>query len=131
MGHADRHGPLHIAWRPHCSQQDFDEVLWASDLNVVRGEDSLVRALWAGQPLVWHIYPQDDGAHHAKLQAFLDWLGAPADMRAQHAFWNADHTCPLPAHDVSNWAPQVAAGRARLLSQPDLLTQLLARFGVS
>ncbi len=46
-------------------------MLWACDLNAVRGEDSLVRGLWAGKALVWHIYPQDDDAHHAKLQAFL------------------------------------------------------------
>lgn len=129
LGDADRHGPLHITWRPHCSQHDSDELLWASDLNVVRGEDSLVRALWAGKPLIWHIYPQDDGAHHAKLQAFLGWLGAPADMCAQHAFWNADVPEPLPAHDPHNWAPAVVAARQRLLAQSDLLSQLLAHLG--
>ncbi len=53
-------------------------MLWACDLNAVRGEDSLVRGLWAGKALVWHIYPQDDDAHHAKLHAFLDSLQAPA-----------------------------------------------------
>jgi uncharacterized repeat protein (TIGR03837 family) len=124
LGDATQHGPLRITWRPHCNQQDFDEVLWASDLNVVRGEDSLVRALWAGKPLIWHIYPQDDGAHHAKLQAFLDWLGAPADMRAQHAVWNADAPGPVPAQDPDTWAPAVAAARQRLLAQNDLLSQL-------
>ncbi|MDR0261221.1 MAG: elongation factor P maturation arginine rhamnosyltransferase EarP, partial [Comamonas sp.] len=65
-----------------CPQPQFDEMLWACDLNLVRGEDSLVRALWAGQPMVWHIYPQQDNAHHAKLNAFLDWLQAPASLRS-------------------------------------------------
>jgi uncharacterized repeat protein (TIGR03837 family) len=124
LGMAVRHGPLHITWRPHCSQVGFDELLWASDLNVVRGEDSLVRALWAGKPLIWHIYPQDDGAHHAKLRAFLDWLGAPADMRAQHTFWNADAPAPVPAQAPDTWAAAVAAARQRLLAQNDLLSQL-------
>ena len=59
-------------------------MLWACDVNFVRGEDSLVRALWAGKPLVWHIYPQHDDAHDAKLEAFLDWLQAPASLRAFH-----------------------------------------------
>ncbi len=68
-----------------CPQPAFDEMLWASDLNLVRGEDSLVRALWAGQPLVWQIYLQHDDAHHAKLAAFLDWLQAPASPRRWHA----------------------------------------------
>ncbi|MCK7501685.1 MAG: elongation factor P maturation arginine rhamnosyltransferase EarP [Comamonadaceae bacterium] len=29
--------------------------------NFVRGEDSFVRAQWAARPLVWQIYPQQDG----------------------------------------------------------------------
>ncbi|MGI9134460.1 MAG: elongation factor P maturation arginine rhamnosyltransferase EarP, partial [Rhodoferax sp.] len=33
---------------PYTDQRGFDEILWACDLNFVRGEDSLVRALWAG-----------------------------------------------------------------------------------
>ena len=49
---------------PWLTQVDFDHLLWASDCNFVRGEDSLVRALWAGKPLVWHIYPPHDNAHH-------------------------------------------------------------------
>ncbi|MGD6613514.1 elongation factor P maturation arginine rhamnosyltransferase EarP, partial [Xanthomonas citri pv. citri] len=52
-----------ITFLEPCPQTAFDEMLLACDLNAVRGEDSLVRALWAGQPFVWHIYPQDDGAH--------------------------------------------------------------------
>ena len=71
---------LSITWLPLLSQPDFDHLLWACDLNFVRGEDSLVRALWAGTPFVWQIYPQDDDAHHAKLAAFLDWLEAPAGL---------------------------------------------------
>ncbi len=42
---------------PWLSQPDYDHLLWACDLNIVRGEDSLVRALWAGAPFVWQIYP--------------------------------------------------------------------------
>ena len=53
------------------SQGRYDELLWACDVNFVRGEDSFVRAQWAGRPFVWHVYPQDDGAHWVKLAAFL------------------------------------------------------------
>ena len=125
LGDGTQHGPLRLTWRPHCSQVEFDQVLWASDLNMVRGEDSLVRALWAGRPLVWHIYPQHDGAHQAKLQAFLDWLDAPPDMRAQHLFWNADVPASLPPMAPSRWTTAIAAARQKLLSQDDLVTQLL------
>ena len=56
---------------PFVSQDRYDELLWACDVNFVRGEDSFVRAQWAGRPFVWHIYPTDDGAHWVKLSAFL------------------------------------------------------------
>ncbi len=56
---------------PFVPQPDYDRLLWACDLNFVRGEDSWVRAQWAGKPFVWHIYPQDEHLHHKKLRAFL------------------------------------------------------------
>lgn len=116
----------------HCTamapqtQTGFDHLLWASDLNCIRGEDSLVRALWAGQPLVWHIYPQDDNAHHAKLEAFLDWLEAPHSLRHWHRVWNGVDTGPLPPLDLGLWRECTVAARARLFGQIDLTTQLLA-----
>ena len=56
------------------------ELLWACDVNFVRGEDSFVRAHWAARPMVWQIYPQDDHAHRVKLDAFLGrYLGDPDD----------------------------------------------------
>jgi len=53
-------------------QDDFDRLLWRCDINFVRGEDSFVRALWAGQPFVWQIYQQEEGAHLIKMMAFLE-----------------------------------------------------------
>ena len=103
-------------------------MLWACDFNAVRGEDSLVRALWAGQALVWHIYPQDDNAHHAKLMAFLDWLEAPPTLRAFHATWNGLDSAPLQLPDdatLAEWTACTQAARARLLGQDDLVAQLL------
>ncbi|MCU0761407.1 MAG: elongation factor P maturation arginine rhamnosyltransferase EarP [Hydrogenophaga sp.] len=116
------------------AQRDFDELLWASDLNLVRGEDSLVRALWAGQAFVWNIYPQHDNAHHAKLEAFLDWLDAPESLRRFHRMWNGLDGPTLPAQAWAGWAGWsvleewrscAQAARARLLAQPDLTTRLL------
>lgn len=119
---------LAISYLPAVPQAQFDEMLWACDLNLVRGEDSLIRALWAGQALVWHIYPQDDDAHHAKLHAFLDWLQAPPSLRQFHAVWNGLIEAPLPTlttATVQEWGHCVRAARERLWLQEDLLTQLL------
>ncbi|MBY0453525.1 MAG: elongation factor P maturation arginine rhamnosyltransferase EarP [Burkholderiaceae bacterium] len=119
---------LSISYLPAVTQAEFDEMLWACDVNFVRGEDSLVRALWAGKPLVWQIYPQTDNAHHAKLQAFLDWLQAPVSLRQFHAVWNGLIDAPLPelsAATLQEWSDCIGAARARLLTQSDLLSQLM------
>ncbi len=121
--------PLSISYLELLPQAEFDHLLWACDLNFVRGEDSVVRALWAGKPFVWHIYPQHDDAHMAKLHAFLDMLDAPPSLRAFHAHWNAEETgqagdiCPAP--DLAAWQITTMAARSRLLAQQDLSTRLL------
>ena len=33
-------------------QDDYDHLLWQCDINFVRGEDSFVRAQWAGKPFI-------------------------------------------------------------------------------
>ena len=121
--------PQHPSWSalPYTDQNGFDEMLWACDLNFVRGEDSLVRALWAGQPFAWHIYPQDDNAHHAKLEAFLDWMQAPESLRRVHRVWNDIETEALIALDsqtLHDWAHCFEVARSRLVTQDDLLKQL-------
>lgn len=116
---------LALHFLPWLTQDDYDHLLWACDLNFVRGEDSLVRALWAGRPFVWHVYPQHDDAHHAKLAAFLDWLEAPPALRAFHQTWNGFDAHALPAPDLPAWGRNAVQARQLLLEQPDLLSQLL------
>ena len=85
-------GRLTLAVAKFVVQDAFDHRLWACDLNFVRGEDSLVRALWAMQPLVWQIYPQAEDVHLLKLDALLARCEADMDAgaaRAQRAFWHA------------------------------------------
>jgi uncharacterized repeat protein (TIGR03837 family) len=65
-------GGLEVRVIPFLEQDDFDKLLWACDCNFVRGEDSFVRAQWAMRPMVWQPYPQAEGAHLHKLQAFLE-----------------------------------------------------------
>jgi uncharacterized repeat protein (TIGR03837 family) len=127
---SDVRGQLSISYLPPLTQVDYDHLLWACDFNCVRGEDSLVRAIWAGKPFVWHIYPQDDAAHHAKLNAFLDMLGADAALRQFQHRWNsmpgAPDTTELPTIDLDAWQAIVESTRKRLLQMDDLATQLVA-----
>ena len=120
---------LSISYVPPLTQPDFDHLLWACDLNFVRGEDSLVRALWAGKPFVWQVYPQGDDAHLAKLAAFLDMLDAPLSLRRFHAAWNSQQSSSpvmdFPAPDLPAWQRCTLAARSRLLAQEDLTSRLL------
>lgn len=123
---------LSISYLPLIDQHDYDHLLWACDLNFVRGEDSVVRALWAGKAFVWQIYPQHDDAHLAKLRAFLDWLDAPPSLRQFHAAWNEDASHqPLPDGsmldplDLAPWQSCMRAARSRLMAQDELSTRLL------
>src|SRR5450830_855838 len=56
-------GNLQVRVLPFVEQERFDPLLWACDINFVRGEDSCVRALWVGRPFIWQIYPQHDVVH--------------------------------------------------------------------
>jgi uncharacterized repeat protein (TIGR03837 family) len=125
---------LSLQFLPYVPQPRFDELLWAADLNFVRGEDSLVRALWAGKPFVWHIYPQADGAHGPKLAAFLDHYLACAPtalvvaIRQVHGFWNG--AGGGPPRDESFWPGADWHDLARQRTQqgaglPDLGSELL------
>ncbi|AVR97597.1 elongation factor P maturation arginine rhamnosyltransferase EarP [Pseudoduganella armeniaca] len=82
-------GALTVRVLPFVPQPDYDRLLWACDVNFVRGEDSFVRAQWAARPFVWHIYPQDDNLHHKKLRAFLQrYCPDIASLADLSLWWN-------------------------------------------
>ncbi len=127
---------LRIHYLPYLTQDDYDHLLWASDFNFVRGEDSFVRAIWAGKPFVWQIYPQDDDAHHAKLDAFLDAYLAHTDavlatrIRTVHRFWNGliDSKNRPAGHiqlGLQEWQAASLIQHDLWANQPDLVSQLL------
>jgi uncharacterized repeat protein (TIGR03837 family) len=83
---------LRVHVLPFVEQERYDELLWACDVNFVRGEDSCVRAQWAGKPFIWQIYPQHDGVHLVKLEALrvLYTAGLPPEAaQAVRDLWLA------------------------------------------
>ncbi len=124
-------GALRGVALPWLSQPDFDHLLWSSDLNFVRGEDSFVRALWAARPFVWQIYPQHDGAHVAKLDAFIDRFTRRAEpvlagaMRQLFLRWNGLSDAPLEWPAEAPWRAHVEAWCGALAAESDLVNQLL------
>jgi hypothetical protein len=117
-----RTGQLQLQFLPMLSQHDYDHLLWACDLNFVRGEDSLVRALWSGKPFVWQIYPQDDNAHHIKLRAFLDQLAITGPWRQMFEVWNGLQ----PSSDLPGLPSSAFTNADPIWAQDDLTTRLLA-----
>jgi uncharacterized repeat protein (TIGR03837 family) len=130
-----RRGSLTLHVLPMLDIDAYDRLLWACDVNFVRGEDSFVRAQFAARPLVWQAYVQDDDAHFAKLEAFLGLYCAdlpPLLAEQTRALWRAwNHET-----DVAALWPQFRAAlpaltahaRAwdtRLAGQTDLATNLL------
>jgi uncharacterized repeat protein (TIGR03837 family) len=122
---------VRLARLPWLTQAGFDHLLWSCELNFVRGEDSLVRALWAGAPFVWQAYPQHDGAHAAKVEALLGAMTAAPAVAAVWRAWNglagavaATAWPALPALDP--WRADTGAWRQALLGRPDLTSALQA-----
>ena len=111
---------------PFLEHERYDRLLWACDINFVRGEDSFVRAQWAARPFVWHIYPQNDDAHRIKLDAFLDLFGAGVDaatIRQRRSFWRGWNGDGLEA---TAWRELIEA-RAALASHVERWSGNLAR----
>lgn len=96
-------GNLTLQVLPFLSQNNYDHLLWACDINFVRGEDSWVCALWAAKPMVWQPYRQKQDTHLSKLQAFLEFYttGLPASaaeaLRHIHTSWSSNQ------FEKTNW----------------------------
>lgn len=69
-GQSAKRGRLVVHPIPFLDHDRYDLLLWACDLNCVRGEDSFIQTQWAARPLIWQPYVQEDGAQWKKLQAF-------------------------------------------------------------
>jgi uncharacterized repeat protein (TIGR03837 family) len=135
LGTSLRRAALRALPLPWLSQVDYDRLLWSSHLNFVRGEDSPVRAMWAGVPFVWQLYVQGDGVHLAKLGAFLDRFlaGAPgplvAPVRSLFARWNgaaaSEDFAALGPACLVDWSRHCERWREGLAAQDDLVTRLI------
>lgn len=122
-------GQLSVQIIPFLEQSRYDRLLWACDLNFVRGEDSFVRAQWAGKPLVWHIYPQSDNIHWKKLDAFLDCYTDQAVSQIPeetadviHKLWYGWNA--MSAIDSTDWLAFVDCFHAIALHSMDWMRQL-------
>lgn len=138
-GASHQWGALTIHALPFLEHADFDRLLWACDVNFVRGEDSVVRAQWAQRPFVWQPYPQTDATHQLKLAAFLkQLLGGDAVTspvaEAVGNLWRAWNGSGAIGQSWDDFHQQLAAiehhqvGWVRQLDRLGELTNNLSRF---
>lgn len=130
-------------WRAHLipfvPQSEFDALLSRFDALVVRGEDSLTRAIFSAKPFLWQLYPQHDHAHWPKAQAFWDLAYAyfPEKLRHAHERLSAELNGVTVLDEPEragawqtlwemrqDWQTAAAAWRQALLAQPGLVQKL-------
>lgn len=127
-------GALTLHVLPFLTQDDYDRLLWVCDINFVRGEDSWVRAIFAGKPFVWQPYWQEDNAHLLKLNAFLasfylhpEWQQMLVKL---HEAWSTaqfdDDVWQHYLKDLSELTVYTQQQSQMLTKQEDLASKLLA-----
>ncbi|TQV61536.1 MAG: elongation factor P maturation arginine rhamnosyltransferase EarP [Halothiobacillaceae bacterium] len=134
-------GSLSLHVIPFLPQAEYDRLLWLCDINFVRGEESLARAIWSGKPFIWHVYPTADRAHLDKLDAFVAAYTQDSPALADAPFaelmraWNDEG---LPAVEgATDWSAALKnlkrhtswfERRAGQLAQSDDLSAQLVKF---
>lgn len=130
---------LTICCIPFSDQSQYDYLLWSCDINFVRGEDSFVRAQWAGKPFIWQIYPQEDKVHMIKLNAFLDFYLQKMPTSLQNEIkqlwyhWNGELNGEITVQDMdqlrqngSNWQQFAQQWMQNLFKNGDLVTNIIS-----
>jgi len=124
---------LHIL--PFLTQIDYDKLLASCDINFVRGEDSWIRAIWAGRPFIWQPYLQAEDTHLIKLKAFLDVFYSGCAEAAKQATITMHHAWASKQVSTTAWEAYLANISAlkaftaqktdALALQPDMATNLV------
>lgn len=111
---------------PFLSQADYDHLLWACDLNFVRGEDSWIRAIWAGKPFIWQPYIQTDDTHIKKLKAFLNLYLNTAAPEVKSALYESNLSWSKASTSTPSQLDQLINHLPDLLTYAKQQTNVLA-----
>jgi uncharacterized repeat protein (TIGR03837 family) len=136
-GDVFRSDSLTLRILPFLAQNQYDRLLWACDMNIVRGEDSFVRAQFAGRPLLWQAYEQEGDVHEKKVRAWLDiYLSGvdPAtaeDVSSLFLAWNKGETVPSDALRIMAGCRSHARVWTRHLAGLPSLSEELVKFATN
>ena len=122
-------GAARIEPMPFLALDDYDRLLWRCDINFIRGEDSFVRAQWAGKPFIWQIYRQEEDAHLVKLAAFLERCCPAGPWRRMNEAWNTGIGISAAWRELlaarTALKADASAWREALAALPDLASSLV------
>lgn len=125
-----KYSHLTIHRLPYLAQSEFDAFLNHADLNLVRGEDSFVGAIWAAKPFIWQPYPQKDHLHLDKLQAWLNHTPFSQQIKSLILDWNRhtinEATLTNMLTCLAQWQQECLLYKEQIKKNTDLCTQLLA-----
>jgi uncharacterized repeat protein (TIGR03837 family) len=89
---------VRIIEMPFIAQQNYDQLLQLMDFNIVRGEDSLTRAVLSGKPFIWNAYLQDNRYQVVKVEALCSimhrWIDNPRDFEEYQRLMIAFNSVP-------------------------------------
>jgi uncharacterized repeat protein (TIGR03837 family) len=90
--------PFPVLTIPFLPMEDWDDLLLACDLSLVRGEETLSRAALGGRPFLWQAYRLNDGYQRVKVAALVDRMqGFFADSDVYNGIrggFDSYNTCP-------------------------------------
>lgn len=120
---------------PFLSQTAYDQLLASCDINFVRGEDSWIRAIWAGKPFIWQPYLQTEHTHITKMNAFLELFYADCETNTKAAIYNAHSAWSTDNITTETWQsylqalpvtkPYTLNKASELATQTDLASKLV------
>lgn len=126
---------LNVHVVPFLSQVNYDQLLASCDINFVRGEDSWIRAIWAGKPFIWQPYLQTENTHLTKLNAFLNLFYADFEAHAKAAVYKTHLAWVTGNIATETWQSYLDAlhvtepftfnKASQLATQPDLASKLV------
>ena len=97
-------GEVYLLFPEMFSQKDYDLLLITMDFNLVRGEESLARAILAGKPFLWQAYDQGDNYQLVKVNALLKVLEHYAEgssvLNGYEQLTRAYNWCFTPTHSA-------------------------------
>lgn len=69
-----RNSNVELIFMNYVEQHIYDKFISYADFNLVRGEESFVRALVSGKAFLWHAYCQEDKIHLQKVEGYLKFI---------------------------------------------------------